>query len=157
MGASAHQIYIGVIMEPIAPTATIELPAEPYGIAHFWAQGDVVSHSVALILLLMSILSWTQIAIKSWRTAKRKRAAQAVENFWQATTLEEATQNLAASGSHGADGRRECATIGRGARAARRQHAVGGGGAGRVGQSGGRREAWRTRHACTGGAATHRE
>ena len=29
------------------------------GLAHFWAQGDSVSHLVALALLLMSVGSWT--------------------------------------------------------------------------------------------------
>jgi biopolymer transport protein ExbB len=83
-------------MEPI-PTpaiAAVDMPPEPYGISHFWEGSDAVIHSVALLLLLMSILSWTQIALKSWKASQRKRTAQAVENFWQAPTLEEAVQNL---------------------------------------------------------------
>lgn len=31
---------------------------EKLGIAHFWAQGDAVSHGVAIALLLMSVASW---------------------------------------------------------------------------------------------------
>ena len=42
----------------------------------------------------MSILSWTQIALKSWRLARRRKTLQALENFWQATSLEEAAQTL---------------------------------------------------------------
>ena len=29
-----------------------------FGIAHVWAQGDFVSRSVAILLLLMSVASW---------------------------------------------------------------------------------------------------
>ena len=28
------------------------------GLAHFWAQGDAVSHAVAIALFLMSVVSW---------------------------------------------------------------------------------------------------
>ena len=36
------------------------------GLAHFWAQGDAVSHTVALALLLMSVWSWTVMLGKAW-------------------------------------------------------------------------------------------
>jgi biopolymer transport protein ExbB len=82
-------------MEQTLSSPVIEMPVtQSYGIGHFWAQSDIVIHSVAILLLVMSILSWTQIAVKSWRASKRKRTAQAVENFWQAATLEEAVKNL---------------------------------------------------------------
>jgi len=81
-------------------TATVENPSEAYGIAHFWGQGDAITHTVALILLIMSILSWTQIAVKSWRASRRKQAAKALDRFWQATTLDDAIDGLAKSGNH---------------------------------------------------------
>jgi biopolymer transport protein ExbB len=74
--------------------STAEMPVETYGIGHFWEQSDGVIQSVAILLLLMSILSWTQIALKSWRAAQRKRTTQEVENFWQAATLDEAIERL---------------------------------------------------------------
>ena len=86
---------------PPAPvTGMAEILPPSYGIEHFWAQGDAVTHTVAIILLIMSILSWTQIAVKSWRAAGRKRTTQAVEHFWQASTLEEATDKLSRSAAN---------------------------------------------------------
>ncbi|NDB69850.1 MAG: MotA/TolQ/ExbB proton channel family protein [Methylocystaceae bacterium] len=73
------------------------MPTESYGIDHFWSQGDAITHTVALILLAMSILSWTQIALKTWRAARHKRTIQAVENFWKAETLENAVSGLTQS------------------------------------------------------------
>lgn len=65
-----------------------------YGFSHFWAQGDAVTHSVAVILLVMSILSWTQIVIKGWRAYRRGRAAGGIERFWQASSLPEAIRQI---------------------------------------------------------------
>lgn len=67
-----------------------------YGLSNFWTQGDSVSHVVVLILLVMSILSWTQIALKAWRVWNRGRISKALENFWHESTLEKAMKNLSA-------------------------------------------------------------
>lgn len=57
---------------------------------HFWQQGDTVTHSVAIILLVMSLLSWTTIAIKSLQLlALGKSAAYSRQRFWQASSLSE--------------------------------------------------------------------
>lgn len=57
---------------------------------HFWQQGDTVTHSVAIILLVMSLLSWTTIAIKSLQLlALGKSAAHSRQRFWQASSLSE--------------------------------------------------------------------
>jgi biopolymer transport protein ExbB len=40
------------------------------GLAHFWQQGDAVSHVLAILLVLMSIASWSLLLIKlleQWR------------------------------------------------------------------------------------------
>lgn len=81
-------------MENAAQTATAETPLAPYGIAHFWEGSDAVIHGVAIILLIMSILSWTQIAVKCWQLWKRRKNAQALEPFWQAATVEDAIAGL---------------------------------------------------------------
>jgi biopolymer transport protein ExbB/TolQ len=39
------------------------------GLAQFWAQGDVVTHSVATLLVLLSVLSWYVIATRPTRLA----------------------------------------------------------------------------------------
>ena len=60
---------------------------EHLGFAHFWAQGDALTHAVALALLLMSALSWYVMLDKlltHLRLATRTAAALAA--FWDATT-----------------------------------------------------------------------
>ncbi|MDY7545599.1 MotA/TolQ/ExbB proton channel family protein [Glaciimonas sp. CA11.2] len=60
------------------------------GFAHYWSQGDAVSHGVAYLLLLMSVISWYYIlskALSSWRI---RRSASSLEGFWQAPTLNDA-------------------------------------------------------------------
>lgn len=36
-----------------------------YGIAHVWAQGDFVTRGIAIALTVMSVLSWSVIALKA--------------------------------------------------------------------------------------------
>ncbi|HZG22124.1 MAG TPA: MotA/TolQ/ExbB proton channel family protein [Herbaspirillum sp.] len=61
------------------------------GFAHYWAQGDAVSHSVAYLLLIMSIASWYYILSKAWAAWRIRRGSNALEQFWQAPTLADAT------------------------------------------------------------------
>ncbi len=63
-------------------------------IAHFWSVGDATSHGVAILLLIMSVLSWTQIVLKSWRCWRRGRMEKAMVQFWKADSLEEAVSSL---------------------------------------------------------------
>lgn len=68
----------------------------PYGLANLWQQGDVVSHAVTLVLLVMSILSWFVIILKGWQLIRlRKQAAVAGEQFWHCKSLEEGLRVLA--------------------------------------------------------------
>ncbi len=58
-------------------------------------QGDAISQSVALLLLLMSVASWVVILWKSWllrRAGRDLRVSTAA--FWQAASLEDAAQRL---------------------------------------------------------------
>jgi biopolymer transport protein ExbB len=61
-----------------------------FGLAHYWAQGDAVSHSVAYVLLAMSLLSWYYILSKGWSAWRIRRSAGALEGFWQAPSLPDA-------------------------------------------------------------------
>ncbi len=61
---------------------------------NFWAQSDAVSHSVIIILVIMSVLSWTQITIKTWRIFRRCRARKAIQNFWLESTVDKAIKLL---------------------------------------------------------------
>jgi biopolymer transport protein ExbB len=60
------------------------------GFAHYWAQGDAISHTVAYALLLMSVVSWYFIFSKSWSSWRIRRSAGSLNGFWQAPTLSDA-------------------------------------------------------------------
>jgi biopolymer transport protein ExbB len=64
------------------------------GFAHYWAQGDAISHSVAYILLLMSIISWYYIISKAWASWRIRSSAAAVEHFWDAPSMPDAIAAL---------------------------------------------------------------
>jgi hypothetical protein len=53
-----------------------------FGLANVWSQGDIVTKSVALLLLLMSLASWMVILIKTLALIKYKRLARSAEDFW---------------------------------------------------------------------------
>ncbi|MDR3480893.1 MAG: MotA/TolQ/ExbB proton channel family protein [Burkholderiaceae bacterium] len=63
---------------------------ETVGIAHYWSQGDAITHAVAYLLLLMSLVSWYFIISKTWSALHVRRAAGALEAFWKAPTLTDA-------------------------------------------------------------------
>ena len=60
------------------------------GLAHYWSQGDAISHAVAYALLLMSIASWYYILSKAWSAWRIRKSASALEGFWRAPTLADA-------------------------------------------------------------------
>lgn len=47
-----------------------------------WQQGDAVSKSVAMLLLLMSIASWSIIVIRCWHLWRLRKQARASLQFW---------------------------------------------------------------------------
>ena len=53
-----------------------------FGLANVWSQGDIVTKSVALLLLVMSLASWMVIIIKTLDLIKYKKIARASEDFW---------------------------------------------------------------------------
>ncbi|BES84030.1 transporter MotA/TolQ/ExbB proton channel family protein [Pectobacterium araliae] len=59
-------------------------------IYHFWQQGDAVTHSVAVILLVMSLLSWTVMLAKAWQLVMlNKSMNHSRQAFWHASSLQE--------------------------------------------------------------------
>jgi biopolymer transport protein ExbB len=67
----------------------------PLGLMHFWEAGDAVTHTVAWILLAMSVASWYVILWRGWSAwAIRRGSRAALERFWSARTLEEAIEAL---------------------------------------------------------------
>ena len=53
-----------------------------FGLANVWSQGDLVTKSVAALLLIMSLASWMVILIKTLDLIKYKRIAKNAEYFW---------------------------------------------------------------------------
>ncbi|MFC7514240.1 MotA/TolQ/ExbB proton channel family protein [Herbaspirillum sp. GCM10030257] len=68
----------------------------PYGIANLWQQGDSITRAVAIVLLIMSVLSWYVMALKAWSLIRlRRQATVAAESFWHSKSLEEGMNMLA--------------------------------------------------------------
>ncbi|CAN0624983.1 Biopolymer transport protein ExbB [Burkholderia multivorans] len=56
-----------------------------YGMTHLWSQGDSMTHAVALLLVAMSLASWTVIVLKAIELGGiRRRAGHAEARFWDA-------------------------------------------------------------------------
>lgn len=70
----------------------------PYGLAALWAQGDAVTKSVAVLLLLMSVVSWYVIVTRAWRALRLRQAARAVGAFWHTHSFAQGMALLAQQG-----------------------------------------------------------
>lgn len=69
---------------------------QPFGLANMWLQGDAVMRTVALFLLIMSIISWVIILTKAWNLYKIRKIALEVECFWHAPSFEVALSQMTA-------------------------------------------------------------
>ncbi len=58
------------------------------GLLSLWTQGDWVTRSVALLLLVMSLSSWMVILIKALALRQMAKDAKATEDFWLAPDFE---------------------------------------------------------------------
>ena len=66
----------------------------PYGIEALWLQGDMIIKSVAIILLIMSIASWTVILLRAFRLWRLRQCREKMNAFWQAKNFTEGFQQL---------------------------------------------------------------
>ena len=64
------------------------------GIAHFWSQADGLIRFTTWLLLAMSVGSWFLILWKAWAWLRVRRAARALDAFWQARSIDEAIAQL---------------------------------------------------------------
>ena len=77
-----------------APSAS-EKVHNPYGLEAMWKEGDLVSKVTLFILVIMSIGTWYIIITKCLQQGKiRKQGQHADKNFWEATSLDTATEGL---------------------------------------------------------------
>ncbi|RQT91797.1 MotA/TolQ/ExbB proton channel family protein [Burkholderia cepacia] len=66
-----------------------------YGIGNVWQQGDFVTRFIAVVLLTMSVLSWSVLFAKSIQLIRLRRRGILVERqFWQHGSIEEAQASL---------------------------------------------------------------
>ncbi len=67
------------------------------GFEHFWSQGDAITRSVAILLLLMSVSAWVVIFWKGWLLRRVHVDLQrAVPAFWAAASLDAGRAQLVA-------------------------------------------------------------
>lgn len=74
---------------------------EHFTFASYWARGDALSHAVAYLLLAMSLASWFFILWKGWAAWRVRRAAPAVQAFWDAPTVADGVALMAARDQEG--------------------------------------------------------
>ena len=60
-----------------------------FSLGQIWAQGDSVSHAVAIILIVMSLASWSVILIKAWSLMQLRRMSAGAKQFWHTTSFDE--------------------------------------------------------------------
>lgn len=65
-----------------------------FSLIQFWSQGDSISHVVALILLVMSVFTWTIILLKAVGHTRQKGFSKRVEQFWHSSSLTEGLNAL---------------------------------------------------------------
>ncbi|MFC5476417.1 MotA/TolQ/ExbB proton channel family protein [Paraherbaspirillum soli] len=70
---------------------------QTFGLAQYWSQSDAISHSVAYVLLLMSVVSWFYILSKAWSSWRIRKSSAALDGFWQAPTLADAIAAIKSS------------------------------------------------------------
>ncbi|MFM8548862.1 MAG: MotA/TolQ/ExbB proton channel family protein [Betaproteobacteria bacterium] len=68
------------------------------GLMHFWQAGDAVTHSVAWLLLAMSVVSWYFILSTAWSAWRLKTGARAaLDGFWNSADADAALRALASA------------------------------------------------------------
>jgi biopolymer transport protein ExbB len=65
------------------------------GLTHFWQQGDLVTHSVALLLLALSVASWSLTISRFFQQLRFNRTMDSVfASFWGAENIEVALDKI---------------------------------------------------------------
>ena len=67
----------------------------PYGLAALWKTGDAVSHTVLVLLAIMSLGTWYIMITKFFEQMNLFRAGKAAQrDFWKTTSVREGVQRL---------------------------------------------------------------
>ena len=82
-------------MQEAAAAAVEQIAESPYGLIPMWRDGNIVSRSTLIILVVMSLASWFIIFMKVWDQRKLRNAALAAEGkFWTAGSIKDAIERL---------------------------------------------------------------
>jgi biopolymer transport protein ExbB len=65
-----------------------------FGLINLWTQGDFITKSVAVLLLVMSLATWMVIIIKALDLRKFAAQARATESFWHAADFADGLNKL---------------------------------------------------------------
>ena len=65
-----------------------------FGLSNLWQLGDTVTRAVVILLVVMSLASWTVILIKTIDVLRMRRLAARSETFWHSTDFAEGLGNL---------------------------------------------------------------
>lgn len=66
-----------------------------FGVYQVWMQGDALTRGVALVLLIMSVMSWTVIVLKLFQQWSLKKAmAFSKHQFWQMNSLSQGVEGF---------------------------------------------------------------
>ena len=77
------------------PVVTKESVVNPYGIEAMWRDGDFITKTTAIILVIMSMGSWYILIVKLFEQYKlMKDAKNAGEEFWAAPSLTQGVSTL---------------------------------------------------------------
>ncbi len=68
---------------------------QEFGISGAWAQADAVSRSIAIILMIMSVMSWSVLVVKSLQLLRmRGMMHRARTQFWHASNFQKGVEAL---------------------------------------------------------------
>jgi len=65
-----------------------------FGLSHLWAQGDIVTRAVAILLLAMSLASWMVIFVKALDLRRHASQARRIESFWHSADFADGLSKL---------------------------------------------------------------
>jgi biopolymer transport protein ExbB len=67
-----------------------------FSLIELWHQGDYISNFVALVLIVMSVLTWTIIILKVVAHARQNTFSTRVESFWHCPSIQVGMNTLGA-------------------------------------------------------------
>ncbi len=70
------------------------MEVNPYGIESLWQQGDLVIKSVAMLLLLMSIATWSIFLLRAWGLWQQRLCIGRLAHFWHAQSFDDGVNQL---------------------------------------------------------------